>query len=154
MNPVMITMIAIPIVILFLIWWMILPLISLWLQAFLSGVKIPFTTLLAMKFRKVNPTVIVINKIRLAKSGVLSIDTPDLEIHALSGGNVSNVVSAYIAMMNDGKQLDWKALTTYDLTGRDPLKLVNDAIQSEDYTDVQKFLDPQDLSDDLIPHTV
>ena len=67
---------------------------NLWIQAYLSKAKVSIFSIIGMRFRKVNPQVIVINKIKLVKAGIDSIKTDDLEGHYLAGGNVTNVVSA------------------------------------------------------------
>ncbi len=68
----------------------------------------------------------------------------DLESHDLAGGDVSAVVSTAIAIHMVDLPLNWKAITYYDLAGQDPLRMVNDAIQSEDYTGLEPFIDLSD----------
>ena len=101
---------------------------NLWFQAFLSKAKVGLLSIVAMRFRKVNANVIVINKIRLVKAGILGIGTDDLENHYLAGGNVSNVVSAIIAAANARIELDWGVATAIDLAGRDILDAVNTSV--------------------------
>lgn len=101
---------------------------SLWFQALLSKANVGLMSIVAMRFRKVNSTVIVINKIRLVKSGIPGIDTDQLENHYLAGGNVGNVVSAIIAAANARIELDWGVATAIDLAGRDILDAVNTSV--------------------------
>jgi len=101
---------------------------QLWFQALLSSAKVGLPSIVAMRFRKVNPTVIVINKIRLVKAGITDIGTDDLENHFLAGGNVSNVVSALIAASNAKIELPWNVGTAIDLAGRDILDAVNTSV--------------------------
>ena len=101
---------------------------QLWFQALLSNAKVGLPSIIAMRFRKVNPTVIVINKIRLVKAGVTELGTDDLENHYLAGGNVSNVVSALIAASNAKIELAWNVATAIDLAGRDILDAVNTSV--------------------------
>ena len=89
--------------------------IQLWLQALLSGAKVALLDLLMMRFRKVRPDVIVINRISAKKAG-LDLPTNMLEAHYLAGGNVSRVVRAMIA---DGRSVSafashraWSMATT------------------------------------------
>ncbi len=140
MNPILITALAVFVLFAFLLWLLVLPMINLWLQAFFSKADITFAEIVGMRFRKTDAAVIVVNKIRLLKAGIQTIDAQTLEILALAGGDVSNVVSAFIAADHDGKPLDWKALTSYNLAGRNPLDLVNDAIESGDYSDLAPLL--------------
>jgi len=101
---------------------------QLWFQALLSNAKVGLPSIIAMRFRKVNPTVIVINKIRLVKAGITELGTDDLENHYLAGGNVSNVVSALIAASNAKIELAWNIATAIDLAGRDILDAVNTSV--------------------------
>lgn len=101
---------------------------QLWFQAILSGARVSLLSIVAMRFRKVNPQVIVINKIRLVKAGIHSIETDDLEGHYLAGGNVGNVVSAVIAASNANIELPFGVATAIDLAGRDILDAVNTSV--------------------------
>jgi len=101
---------------------------QLWFQAFLSGANVKLLSIIAMRFRKVNPSVIVINKIRLVKSGIEGVSTDDLETHYLAGGNVGNVVSALIAAAKANIELHWGVGTAIDLAGRNILEAVNTSV--------------------------
>lgn len=101
---------------------------QLWLQAFLSKTRVSLLAIVAMRFRKVNSNVIVINLIRLVKAGITGITTDDLESHYLAGGNVGNVVSAIIAASKARIELDWGVATAIDLAGRDILDAVNTSV--------------------------
>tara|TARA_E500000318_G_scaffold8683_3_gene8041 strand:+ start:31447 stop:32445 length:999 start_codon:yes stop_codon:yes gene_type:complete len=101
---------------------------NLWIQAYLSKAKVSIFSIIGMRFRKVNPQVIVINKIKLVKAGIDSIKTDDLEGHYLAGGNVTNVVSAVIAAWHANIELDWGVARAIDLAGRDILDAVNTSV--------------------------
>ncbi|MCA9275754.1 MAG: flotillin-like protein FloA [Phycisphaerales bacterium] len=101
---------------------------NLWIQAYLSKAKVSIFAIIGMRFRKVNPQVIVINKIKLVKAGIESITTDDLEGHYLAGGNVTNVVSAVIAAWHANIELDWGVARAIDLAGRDILDAVNTSV--------------------------
>ena len=75
---------------------MIFQVIGIWLRAAVSSAKVSIWSLVGMKFRRVNPALIVDARIRLVKAG-LSISTDLLEGHFLAGGDVINVVNALIA---------------------------------------------------------
>jgi len=101
---------------------------NLWFQAFLSRANVKLLSIIAMRFRKVNPAIIVINKIRLVKAGIDTVGTDQLENHYLAGGNVGNVVSALIAAANANIELQWGVATAIDLAGRDILDAVNTSV--------------------------
>src|SRR5688500_5745617 len=70
--------------------------LSLWAQAWLSGAYVGLLELVGMRFRKVDPRVIVLSRIRAVKAGI-DASTNQLETHYLAGGNVPRVVNALIA---------------------------------------------------------
>ncbi|MBN1130486.1 MAG: flotillin-like protein FloA [Chitinispirillaceae bacterium] len=97
--------------------------ISLWLQALISGAKVGLLSIVFMRFRKVPPRLIVISKISAVKAGI-EISTNALESHFLARGNVSRVVEALIAADKANIKLDFKRAAAIDLAGRDVLKAV------------------------------
>jgi uncharacterized protein YqfA (UPF0365 family) len=101
---------------------------NLWFQAVMSKAGVSLPTIVAMRFRKVNPAIIVNNKVRLVKAGIDSVETGQLENHYLAGGNVTNVVSAVIAAANANIELQWGIGTAIDLAGRDILDAVNTSV--------------------------
>jgi uncharacterized protein YqfA (UPF0365 family) len=88
--------------------------LSLWFQALISGAGVSILSLVAMRFRKVRPEAIVLNRISAKKAG-LDISTDQLESHYLSGGRVNNVVRAMIAADKAGIDLPWTRATAIDL---------------------------------------
>ena len=96
---------------------------NLWLQAVLSGAHVGFGELVGMQFRKVDPKVIVLSRIRAVKAG-LNVSSNQLETHSLSGGNVARVVSALIAADRAKINLPWDTACAIDLAGRDVLEAV------------------------------
>tara|TARA_R110000744_G_C19298908_1_gene555521 strand:+ start:13 stop:1002 length:990 start_codon:yes stop_codon:yes gene_type:complete len=128
MNPLIWILVGIGALILFVVVVVLFNYFALWFQAYLSNAKVGLMSIIAMRFRKVNSTVIVINMIRLVKSGITGIRTDDLESHYLAGGNVGNVVSAIIAASNARIELDWGVATAIDLAGRDILDAVNTSV--------------------------
>ena len=70
--------------------------IPLWIAAWASGAYVGLFNLMAMRFRRVPPGVIVTARISAVKAG-LDISTNDLEAHFLAGGNVVRVVNAMIS---------------------------------------------------------
>ncbi len=100
---------------------------NLWLQALLSGAKVTFGSLIGMKFRKVNPKIIVFSRIQAVKAG-LEISTNQLEAHYLSGGNVRRVVNAMIAADRAKIDLPYDTACAIDLAGRDIMDAVNTSV--------------------------
>lgn len=101
--------------------------VGLWLQALFSGVRVPFTTLFFMRFRRVNPARIVNPLITATKAGLpLQIDA--LEAHFLAGGNVERVVAALIAADKANIDLSFQQATAIDLAGRDVLEAVQTSV--------------------------
>ncbi|MCH8165704.1 MAG: flotillin-like protein FloA [Planctomycetes bacterium] len=101
--------------------------ISLWFQALLSGARVRLLDLIMMRFRKVDPRTIVINRIAAKKAG-LELSTDVLESHYLAGGRVTNVVRSMIAAGKAQIDLPWDRATAIDLAGRDILAAVNTSV--------------------------
>lgn len=101
--------------------------IGLWFQALLSGARIGFFDPFMMRLRKVDPRIIVINRISAKKAG-LDIPTDWLEAHYLAGGRVTNVVRALIAADKAKIDLPWERATAIDLAGRDILDAVKTSV--------------------------
>jgi len=127
-SPIVWILIGVVVLIVFVLVIVMFNYLGLWFQAFLSKTKVSLMAIVAMRFRKVNSSVIVINLIRLVKAGITGISTDDLENHYLAGGNVGNVVSAIIAASNARIELDWGVATAIDLAGRDILDAVNTSV--------------------------
>ena len=106
---------------------MVFQVIGIWLRAAVSSAKVSLWSLVGMKFRRVNPALIVDARIWLVKAG-LSISTDLLEGHFLAGGDVINVVNALIAADKAGIRLDFKKATAIDLAGRDVLEAVRTSV--------------------------
>lgn len=128
MNPLIWILIGVVAFIVLIVAIILFSYFQLWLQAFLSKTRVSLFAIVAMRFRKVNSTVIVFNLIRLVKAGITGITTDDLESHYLAGGNVGNVCSAIIAANKARIELDWNVATAIDLAGRDILDAVNTSV--------------------------
>jgi uncharacterized protein YqfA (UPF0365 family) len=101
--------------------------LNLWLQAFLTGARVGFFDLVAMKFRKVDYAMLVRYKIALVQAGV-KVGTNDLEAHYLARGNVPKVATAVIAAHKAGIDLPWRIAAAIDLAGRDILDAVKTSV--------------------------
>ncbi len=101
--------------------------INLWIQAQLSGAPVGLGALVGMGFRKVDPRVIVLSRIRAVKAG-LAVSTDQLEAHLLAGGRVPVVVTALIAADRAKILLPWDKACAIDLAGRDILDAVQTSV--------------------------
>jgi len=101
--------------------------ISLWVQALLSNARVSFIGLIMMRFRKVDPKAVVLNRISARKAG-LEFSTEMLEAHYLAGGRVTNVTRAMIAADKAKIDLPWELATAIDLAGRDILDAVRTSV--------------------------
>ncbi|MFM7107719.1 MAG: flotillin-like protein FloA [Planctomycetaceae bacterium] len=110
--------------------------LRLWVQSYASNAGIGLFDLVAMSFKKVNPTVIVRSKIMAVQAGLgdsSGVTRQALEAHYLACGRVPLVVQALIAANNAKmKELDFKLATAIDLAGRD----VREAVQTSVYPKV------------------
>ena len=118
--------IPIGLVVLFLL-WAVGQIVGLWFQAIVSGAPIRLLDLIMMRFRKVDPRVIAINRISAKKAG-LDFPADWLEAHYLAGGRVTNVVRAMIAADKANIDLDWQRATAIDLAGRDIVDAVRTSV--------------------------
>ena len=103
----------------------------LWIQCATTRARIGIFDLLGMTFRKVNPTVIVRNKIMAVQAGLddsTGITSKNLEAHYLAGGNVPLVVRACVAAAKAKIDLDFKHATAIDLAGRNVLEAVQTSV--------------------------
>ena len=97
--------------------------LRLWFAALASGAKVGIFSLIAMRFRRVNPHRIVMPYIKLTKASI-PIPVAQLEAHHLAGGNVDAVVNALIAANRANLDLAFDRATAIDLAGRDVFEAV------------------------------
>ncbi|MCA9101113.1 MAG: flotillin-like protein FloA [Pirellulales bacterium] len=104
----------------------------LYIQSKATRAGIGIIDLLRMRFRKINPTVIVRSKIMAAQAGLgrdSGITTDALEAHYLAGGNLPLVIRAIIAARKAKNiDLDFRMATAIDLAGRDVLEAVQTSV--------------------------
>jgi len=101
--------------------------ISLWWQSVLSKAPVDLMAIILMRFRKVNPTMIVTARITAKKAGI-DIPTDELEAHYMAGGRVGRVVSALIAASKANIALSFDRACAIDLAGRDVLAAVQTSV--------------------------
>lgn len=97
--------------------------IGLWIQAWASGVRVPLSTLIGMRLRRIPPARIIYPLINATKAGI-PVELNKLESHYLAGGNVDRVVNALIAAQKAGISLTFDRAAAIDLAGRDVLEAV------------------------------
>lgn len=97
--------------------------VALWIAAFSSGAYVGIGTLVAMRLRRVPPSLIVNPRISAVKAG-LSITVDQLEAHYLAGGHVDSVVKALISADKANIKLAFEQAAAIDLAGRNVLEAV------------------------------
>jgi len=100
----------------------------LYIRAAVSGARVRFFSLIAMRLRKVNPDTVVSARITAIKAG-LNITTDEIEAHYLAGGNVGRVVNALISANKADIDLSLKRACAIDLAGRDVLDGVRNSVK-------------------------
>jgi len=103
---------------------------QLWLQAYSSGVRVSFFTLIGMTFRKVNSRLIV-NSLIMAFKANLDVSLNFLEAHYLARGNVPAVVQAMIMAQQSGLDINIEALGAHLLAGGDVNAVVRALIAAD-----------------------
>ncbi|PAY21218.1 hypothetical protein CKO51_02215 [Rhodopirellula sp. SM50] len=104
-----------------------------WIQAYMSGADITMKSLIVMYLLKLDLRMMVTAKIMCRQAGLRidrqgGIQTADLQIHALAGGDVMNVVQAIIVAHRAGIELDFDRAAAIDLAGRDVLHAVQTSV--------------------------
>jgi uncharacterized protein YqfA (UPF0365 family) len=97
--------------------------LPLWIAAWASGAYVGLFNLIAMRFRRVPPGVVVNARISAVKAG-LDVSINDLEAHYLAGGNVVRVVNAMISADKANIVMPFKRAAAIDLAGRDVFEAV------------------------------
>jgi len=102
---------------------------GLWIQAKAASAPVSLLTLVMMRFRKVNPSIIVNSKITAAKAGLIY-NSNELEAHYLAGGDIINVVLALVAAEKAGIALPFNRACAIDLATKDTGKTVLEAVRT------------------------
>lgn len=113
---------AVLLIIFILVFLRFVPL-GLWIEAYFSGVRVPISTLIGMRLRKVKPHHIIRPMIKATKAG-LDLDIDELEAHYLAGGNINAVIDALIAAERANIDLNFGQAAAIDLAGRDVFEAV------------------------------
>lgn len=99
----------------------------LWWQSILSNAPVSLLQIIFMRFRKVNPSVIVTTRITAKKAGI-EVSADDLEAHYLAGGQVDRVVQALISASKANIELSYDRACAIDLAGRDVKEAVGTSV--------------------------
>ena len=110
------------ILILLVVFFTFFPL-GLWISAAASGGHISIFSLVGMRFRRINPSKIVLPMIKATKAG-LNVNMNELEAHLLAGGSVDRVVDSLIAAQSAQIPLEFEQSRAIDLAGRNVLEAV------------------------------
>lgn len=110
------------IVILLIVFFTMVP-VGLWITARSSGVPVSMVSLVAMRFRRINPRHIVYALIKSHQAGI-KLTSSDLESHFLSGGDVNQVVDALIAAERANIDLTFQQAAAMNLAGRNVFEAV------------------------------
>ncbi|HEX3132041.1 MAG TPA: flotillin-like protein FloA [Planctomycetota bacterium] len=126
MNPVTIGLCLLGLLVLF-IFFMIWNAFQLYLQSILSNAPVGLMSIVLMRFRKVDPNIIVTARITAKKAGI-DISTDKLEGHYMARGHVVRVVQALIAASKADIPLTFDRACAIDLAGRDVLDAVQTSV--------------------------
>ena len=113
---------------------------KLFLNALFAGCYIPSFKLLNLKNRKLNVKDIVSAYI-LAKKSNKKLTLNQIETLIKGGGNASNVINAINLAEKSNLNLDYNLASAIELSSKDVLKCVNEAIKSKvvEVTDIRGF---------------
>lgn len=90
----------------------------IWLRARQAGAPVSQWELIGMRFRKVDPNVIVNAQIRAAKAGI-DLSTHQLEGQYLAGGDPQRVVKGLIIAKRNNVDMNFDTACALDLAGVD-----------------------------------
>ena len=121
-DTVLFFIIAVVIIIMLAVFLRFFP-IGLWISAAASGVRISIWSMVGMRFRRINPSKVVLPMIKATKAG-LDVTINELETLLLAGGNVDRVVDAPIASQSAEIPLSFEQSRAIDLAGRNVLEAV------------------------------
>lgn len=97
--------------------------VRVWIAATFSGAPVSILQLIAMRLRRVNPSIIVDARISAIKAGI-DVSADDLESHYLAGGHVRVVINALISASKANIDLPFNKAAAIDLAGRDVFEAV------------------------------
>src|SRR5438552_15133083 len=102
---------------------------TIWVRALVSGARVTYLELLALRLRNVPVGMIVDSRINAIKSG-LDIGIDQLNAHFLAGGNIEMVVLSLIAAKKAGIRLEFDRACAIDLATKGTGKTVLEAVKT------------------------
>lgn len=102
--------------------------LNLTVKARLSGVRIGIAHMIGMRLRGTDSKTIIKALIKARKANLSKIEVSELDAHYLFGGNVHDVINALILAKNVGLSLSFNQAAAIDLSGKNILAGVKDAI--------------------------
>ena len=100
--------------IMFILMIVVMSLGATWLRAFVSGARVTFMELIALKLRAIPVKTIVETRITLVKSG-FNVSVDDLSTHYLAGGNVNMVMQGLLKAKVNNIALSFDQACALDL---------------------------------------
>ena len=115
-------LIAVVVIVALIIFFTFVP-IGLWISAMAASAHVSIGSLVGMRFRRINPSRVVLPYIKATKAG-LKLSSNEMEAHVLAGGNIDRVIDALIASGSANIPLEFESARAIDLAGRDVLQAV------------------------------
>ena len=100
--------------IMFILMIVVMSLGATWLRAFVSGARVTFMELIALKLRAIPVKTIVETRITLVKSG-FNVSVDDLSMHHLAGGDVHMVMQGLLKAKEKNIDLSFDHACALDL---------------------------------------
>jgi uncharacterized protein YqfA (UPF0365 family) len=125
--------IAIVIIILFVIFLVFVMYVKIWIQAFSSGAKVSFFTLIGMSLRKISPALIVNQRISAVQAGT-ELATTDLESAFMVRRDPTDVilcVNALVIAVKANLTITFRELQAHHFAGGHVVELVQAMIAAE-----------------------
>ncbi len=110
--------------------------VRLWFEAFSSGVSVSIISLIGMRFRSINPYLVIRPLISARKAGINEISVAILESHYMAigtknpnvGPRLTNLVNAIISAEKANLSLKIKQAMAIDLAGRNVFEAVQTSV--------------------------
>ena len=115
-------LIAVVVIVALIVFFTFVP-IGLWISAMAASAHVSIGSLVGMRFRRINPSRVVLPYIKATKAG-LKLSSNEMEAHVLAGGNIDRVIDALIAAESADIPLEFESARAIDLAGRDVLQAV------------------------------
>ncbi|MBL67016.1 MAG: hypothetical protein CMO74_00985 [Verrucomicrobiales bacterium] len=128
-NSIQLALVAVLLVVALVVIVIVWNFFSAWLRAMFSKAPVTFTTLIALRLRRVPVGLVVDQRITAVKAGI-PLEADQLSTHYLANGDISMVVAALIAAQKAGIELNFDQACAIDLATRQTDKNVLDAVMT------------------------